>query len=75
LIGLVYLSFFLAGRNLVEYLLLIISRRRGIKPERSFYLKRNVKGGWVRWLAATLTGLVGGLGLLLDGHTEPAAAC
>ena len=58
-------DFFLAGRNLVEYLLLIISRRRGMN--RSDYLhfyniiifmKRNVKGGWVRLLAASRAGLV-----------------
>jgi hypothetical protein len=58
LIGLVYLSFFLAGRNLVEYLFFDKYPEKGYQPERLFYLKRNVKGGWVRWLAATRKGLV-----------------
>jgi len=51
-------DFFLAGRNLVEYLLLIISRRISIKRSDYLQLKQNVKGEWVRWFAATLAGLV-----------------
>ena len=53
----------------------------GIKSERLFtffytiiFMKRNVKGGWVQWLAATLTWLVQWLGVAA-GWTYGAYCC
>ena len=68
-------DFFLAGRNLVEYLLLIISQR--MNTNRSDYFIWN--GMWREDRCAGLQlpgkGLCGGLGLLLDGLTQRTADC